>query len=161
MALNHVKKNVSASRLEPHPMRDMAQSLPIGLLKAREAIMGDFRAMITDTQLTDQQWRILRALAESPGLDVFELSEKCAILQSSVSRILRKMEGRNLISRRTLPEDRRRAVISITPQGQAILTRLAPRCEEIYRDITARFGQEKLDSLLLLLHDLTAAMQEE
>ncbi|WP_339862929.1 homoprotocatechuate degradation operon regulator HpaR [Paremcibacter congregatus] len=145
---------------EQLPMRDLAHSLPITLLKGRESIMTDFRAMLLDNKLTDQQWRVLRALAENPVLEVVELAEKCVILQPSVSRIIRKMEERGLITRIIPSRDRRRSEISITPKGRALFAKLAPRCEEIYKEITARFGQEKLDKLLALLHDLSASMKD-
>ena len=45
------------------PMRDFSRSLPMSLLRAREAVMRHFRPSLRDHGLTEQQWRILRALA--------------------------------------------------------------------------------------------------
>ena len=43
-------------------LRDFEQSLPMELLKAREAAMARFRPMLRSHGLTEQQWRVLRAL---------------------------------------------------------------------------------------------------
>ena len=44
------------------PMRSFGQSLPMELLKAREAAMARFRPMLRGHGLTEQQWRCLRVL---------------------------------------------------------------------------------------------------
>ena len=44
----------------------MHDSLTIALLQAREAAMGYFRPIVKRHNLTEQQWRIVRVLAEHP-----------------------------------------------------------------------------------------------
>ena len=50
-------------------MRDIELSLPLQLLKAREAAMARFRPMLRSHGLTEQQWRVIRVLAAADGLD--------------------------------------------------------------------------------------------
>ena len=142
------------------PMRDMSQSLPIALLRGREAIMTGFRNMLHEYDLTDQQWRVLRALAETPELEVVELAERCVILQPSVSRILKKLEDRKLVSRRICQQDRRRSHITITAKGKDLFQLIAPQSEELYKVINGKFGSEKMQHLLHLLNDLTESMAD-
>ncbi len=47
----------------------MHDSLTIALLQAREAAMSYFRPIVKRHNLTEQQWRIVRILAESPSMD--------------------------------------------------------------------------------------------
>ena len=61
---------VSAGRV---PMREFSRSLPMSLLRAREAVMRQFRPSLRRHDLTEQQWRILRALA---SIDAIEVTEK-------------------------------------------------------------------------------------
>ncbi len=44
----------------------MHDSLTIALLQAREAAMAHFRPIVKRHNLTEQQWRIVRILAEKP-----------------------------------------------------------------------------------------------
>lgn len=44
----------------------MHDSLTIALLQAREAAMSYFRPIVKRHNLTEQQWRIVRVLAEHP-----------------------------------------------------------------------------------------------
>ena len=66
-------------------MRDFAHSLPMALLKAREAVMAGFRPDLEAHGLTEQQWRVLRVLTEHPGITAGELAERAACCSSPAS----------------------------------------------------------------------------
>src|SRR5690348_17254532 len=82
------------------PMRDFSRSLPMALLRARESVMRHFRPSLRAHGLTEQQWRILRALASSGDIEVTELARLAYLLGPSLSRILRDLEARRLIADR-------------------------------------------------------------
>ncbi|MDU3928149.1 MAG: homoprotocatechuate degradation operon regulator HpaR, partial [Enterobacter asburiae] len=52
----------------------MHDSLTIALLQAREAAMSYFRPIVKRHNLTEQQWRIVRVLAEHPSMDFHDLA---------------------------------------------------------------------------------------
>src|SRR5690349_9893825 len=66
------------------PMRAFTKSLPMELLRAREAVMRQFRPALRDNGVTEQQWRILRALAHSGPLEVSALAEATCLLAPSL-----------------------------------------------------------------------------
>jgi homoprotocatechuate degradation regulator HpaR len=136
------------------PMREFSRSLPMSLLRAREAVMRHFRASLRDHGLTEQQWRILRALASVETIEVTELARVAFLLGPSLSRILRDLEARHLIERRIAKTDLRRGVMSISPKGLKLIEAVAPSSEEIYAAITRRYGARKLAELQDMLHEL-------
>lgn len=129
------------------PMRDFSRSLPMSLLRAREAVMRQFRPSLRNHGLTEQQWRILRALTAVEAIEVTELARVAFLLGPSLSRILRDLEARQLIERRTAKTDLRRAVVSISARGLKLIEAVAPTSEAIYAEITSRFGARKLAEL--------------
>ena len=143
------------------PMRDFSKSLPMSLLRAREAVMKQFRPSLRRHRLTEQQWRILRALAAVDAIEVTELARVAFLLGPSLSRILRDLEARQLIERRTAKADLRRSVVSISQKGVKLIELVAPTSEAIYAAITQRCGAQKLAELqdmLVLLEDSLAAL---
>ena len=62
---------------------DFAHSLPMLLLKARESVMDRFRPVLRRFDLTEQQWRVIRALAEVDERDASELAAESYILAPS------------------------------------------------------------------------------
>jgi len=144
---------------ESLPMRDFSKSLPMELLRAREALMRRFRPGLRELGLTEQQWRILRALAHSGELEATELAEATCLLAPSISRILPDMEARQLISRRQPDADLRRSVIKIERKGLRVIAGHAPLVEKIYGEITQKLGAERLSQLFTLLQELERCAQ--
>lgn len=129
----------------------------MALLQAREATMFLFRPMLADHDLTEQQWRVLRALSAAPDpLEAGELADRTFLLAPSLSRILTNLESRSYIERRTHPEDQRRSLVGLGPAGVALVSSVAPKSEAIYSEIEATFGHQRLGQLLAELHDLAA-----
>src|SRR5881275_47608 len=146
--------NPSAPAARQVPMRDFSRSLPMSLLRAREAVMRQFRPSLRQHGLTEQQWRILRALASIEAAEVTELARAAFLLGPSLSRILRDLEARNLIERKTAKADQRRSMVSISEKGVKLMASVAPSSEAIYAEITQRFGARKLAELQEMLGEL-------
>jgi homoprotocatechuate degradation regulator HpaR len=140
------------------PMREFSRSLPMSLLRAREAVMRQFRPSLRNHGLTEQQWRILRALTAVDAIEVTELARVAFLLGPSLSRILRDLEARHLIERRTDKEDLRRAVVSISGKGLKLIEAVAPTSEAIYATITKRYGARKLAELQAMLGALESSL---
>src|ERR1700730_10737848 len=136
------------------PMREFSRSLPMALLRAREAVMRQFRPSLRQHGLTEQQWRILRALAGGDAIEVTELAYVAFLLGPSLSRILRDLEARHLIERKVAKTDLRRAVVSISAKGLKLIEVVAPTSEAIYAAITKRYGARKLAELQDMLRAL-------
>ncbi|RAU18910.1 homoprotocatechuate degradation operon regulator HpaR [Nitrincola tibetensis] len=131
------------------------ESLPLKLLKAREATMNFFRPVLLDISLTEQQWRIIRALAEHKELESKQLADLCCILSPSLTGIISRLEQQGYIQRRRSNEDQRRILISLTEKAEAMFKCVTPLLEERYQEITEQFTQENLDQLYELLNKLT------
>ncbi|QWG21927.1 homoprotocatechuate degradation operon regulator HpaR [Bradyrhizobium sediminis] len=140
------------------PMRDFSRSLPMSLLRAREAVMRQFRPSLRHHGLTEQQWRILRALAAVETIEVTELARTAFLLGPSLSRILRDLEARHLIEREAAKSDLRRAVVSISAKGLRLIEAVAPSSEAIYAAITRRYGARKLAELQDMLGVLESSL---
>jgi homoprotocatechuate degradation regulator HpaR len=140
------------------PMRDFSRSLPMLLLRARESVMRHFRPSLRAHGLTEQQWRILRALASVDAIEVTELARLAYLLGPSLSRILRDLETRRLIQRRVVKADLRRSIVSITAHGLRLIEAVAPSSEAIYAEMTRRYGAGSLIDLQAMLHRLEASL---
>ena len=82
-------------------LRGFSMSLPMSLLRAREAAMQHFRPMLRSHGMTEQQWRVMRALASKRTVEFSELVDMTFLLAPSMSRILKELENRKLIARQT------------------------------------------------------------
>ncbi len=132
-------------------MRPFARSLPMQLLRAREALMQEFRPHLREHGLSEQQWRVLRALAEAGSMDINALGEMCQILPASLSRMLPNLEEEGRIERRASRDDQRYVIVSLTAKGRSLFQRVAKESEQIYASIEKRIGSRELKTLYELL----------
>jgi homoprotocatechuate degradation regulator HpaR len=133
-------------------MRPFDASLPMALLKAREASMRLFRPMLAEHGLTEQQFRVLRALAsaETP-LEIGEIASRTLLLGPSLARILAHLKHTGLVARRSVAHDQRRVEISLTTRGRRLVAQIAPKSEALYARIEEHMGGTKLQQLMRLL----------
>ena len=75
------------------------------LLAAREAVMAPIRPELRAANVTEQQWRVLRVLADQGSLDAAALAAAALLHAPSLTRILKELTQRGLIARHPDPED--------------------------------------------------------
>jgi homoprotocatechuate degradation regulator HpaR len=136
------------------PQRVFGRSLPMSLLRAREAVVLQFRPMLRRHGLNEQQWRVLRVLAEMPEVTASVLAREAAILSPSLSRMLPALEARGLLRRKAGTADQRHSLIAMEPAGRRLFDQVAADFETIYAQMAHRFGQERLDRLHAELEQL-------
>ena len=135
--------------------RATRQSLPMSLLRAREAMMSHFRPMLDKHGVNEQQWRVIRVLAEAGQLDASEVAERANILAPSLTRMIRAMAERGLIKKSRDAADGRRVMLTIAPAGLALLREASPDSARIYTDLESRFGRDNVTALIALLDALS------
>ncbi|TVT34352.1 MarR family transcriptional regulator [Marinobacter vinifirmus] len=74
--------------------------------------------------LTPVQFSVITAL-EDEELDQKQLGQKVGIDRASTTDVLRRLEKAGLIERRKCPEDGRRQLVRLTPEGESLLTKVA------------------------------------
>lgn len=126
----------------------------MALLRAREAVMSHFRPMLDAHGVNEQQWRVVRVLAEAGPLDASEVAERANILAPSLTRMIKAMAERGLIATARDERDARRLMLTLAPEGEALLRAALPEQMRIYAEIEARFGAERLAELIDLLGEL-------
>lgn len=135
-------------------MRSFDQSLPMMLLRAREAAMAFFRPLLNAHGVTEQQWRVIRILQEHADLEFHQLADISGILPPSLTGILTRLERMGLVRRRKTAVDQRRLHLSLSSEGASLFSRVSVEAEQIYRDIENQFDAKRLSNLFTLLSEL-------
>jgi homoprotocatechuate degradation regulator HpaR len=135
------------------------RNLPRLLLQAREAVLVHFRPGLREHGLTDQQWRVLRVLAEEGECDVSTIAQGAYLLGPSLSGVLTRMERDGLIVRAADAQDARRQVIRASAKGKRLVAKLAESIEAHYASMEAALGKAQLQQLYALLDEVIAMPQ--
>lgn len=116
--------------------------------------MGPIRAILADVGITEQQWRVLRVLEEEGAQDPTRIAEQACLLLPSLTRILQKLEEKELITRQPDPDDRRKQIVSISATGAQIIRDNLGASQAVFDTIRAQMGKDRFETLLDLLNEL-------
>jgi len=128
------------------PEPPLPADLPRVVRESLEALIAPFRPVFADHGLTEQQWRVLRALRAGAGSQV-ELAAACVMHPASLTGVLARMESAALIERRRSAADQRRVLVSIAPAGSELLARMAPEIAAGYEALDESIGADRLAAL--------------
>ena len=134
------------------------RNLPLLLLQARERVIARFRPILNAHGITEQQWRIVRALLDTGPLEPREIGELCRISSPSLAGVLSRMEELGLIKRKRLDHDQRRLRVSLTSRSRALSASMAPQIEATYRHIETMIGTEFSARFYRALDELIGAL---
>ncbi len=130
------------------------RNLPLLLLQARESVIANFRPILNAHGLTEQQWRILRALADAGPLEPRQIVERCRISSPSLAGVLARMDALGLVQRRRMAGDARRVQVALTAASQALVAAMAPLIEATCAAIEQRIGADFIASFYATLDEL-------
>ena len=136
------------------------RNLPLLLLQARERVIARFRPALNAAGVTEQQWRIVRALQELGPLEPRQIVDRCAISSPSLAGVLARMDALGLVTRTRLDHDQRRLQVALTAKSRALARRLAPQIEAVYDDIEQRLGRRFTQDFYATLDELVARLDE-
>ena len=151
-------KSLSAKKRMVDGLEDFDHSLPVSLLRAREAVMRKFIPILRSHDLSPEQWRVIRALKLDGALELTELSRRCFLLAPSMSRIAQNLEKREIVIRKPVKSDQRRSELELSKKGETLFNEVAPESSDQYSIIKESFGTEKLESLYRLLNELVDSL---
>ena len=141
--------------------------------EAAEAWESLFRAQVTVMRrlLADDIWGDLSmreydvlftlALAPKETLRLRELNENILMAQSSLSRMVERLEKRGLVRRHPSPDDGRGVLVSLTPEGSSTQKELGRRhVRSIAHYVGPALDAEDLDHLRQLADALRGAQAD-
>ncbi len=137
----------------PTGLRPVNKTLPIVLVRAREALLSYWRPTIAEMGLTEQQWRVLRVVAECGPMDISSVADGTALHMPSVTRILHTLDELGYIDRRRDEVDSRRSWIMVTAKTREIMANCVETSDEIYARISEKFDDKKMAELIDLLNE--------
>lgn len=99
----------------------LGQQLCFALHAASGRINDLYRPLLAAYDLTYAQYTALMALAEEDGVSITHLAGRLHVAKASMTPLLRRLEEKELITRRMENDNERQKSVKITEQGRALL----------------------------------------
>jgi DNA-binding MarR family transcriptional regulator len=122
--------------------------------------MAPLREHLRAAGVTDQQWRTLRVLADAELLDAKGIADRALLYPPTVTRILKELAERKLITRSSDPKDGRRSVIAITDLGRELVVNTSRHTRVLLDQYAEAFGADRLKAFTAEALALIAALED-
>ncbi|RSK48891.1 MarR family winged helix-turn-helix transcriptional regulator [Hymenobacter rigui] len=110
----------SASAPSANPLQQLENQLCFPLYAASRMITKAYQPLLDEFDLTYPQYLVLLLLWEHQERTVKELGDHLALDSGTLTPLLKRLEQRQLISRRRDPRDERSVIIGLLPAGAAL-----------------------------------------
>jgi DNA-binding MarR family transcriptional regulator len=134
----------------------------VTLLQIADSLNLQAEQVIKSSGLTSAQYNVLRILrgAEPHGLACRGIGDRMISHDPDITRLLDRMEKRNLISRERQTDDRRVVKTRVTKHGLDLLKQLDQPVHELHRQQFHCLPNAKLKTLSYLLEQLRNCRQD-
>ena len=126
----------------------------LGLLRTADMLSRRPAQVLKAADLSSNQYNVLRILRGAPeGLPCGEIGNRMITRDPDITRLLDRLEKRDLISRSRDSKDRRTVLTKITPEGLKLLARLDAPIQAAHREQLGHLGRERMRRLSELLDE--------
>jgi DNA-binding MarR family transcriptional regulator len=134
-------------------MLDELHAVPGHLIRrAQQIAVAIFMEECADLDLTPVQYAALVAIGDNPGIDATRLSSLIAFDRSTLGNVLERLETRGLLTRYSVPEDRRIKRLKLTVGGRTLIGRAEKAVRRAQDRMLAPLPAKDRDTFMRLLH---------
>jgi len=108
------------------PFQSLAHEAVVALMRTADLVRRQFADLVEPYGITPQQFNVLRILrgAGADGMPTLEVAARMIEQTPGVTRLLDRLEAKELVRRQRCPKDRRQHLCWIAPKGLAVLQKL-------------------------------------
>lgn len=109
--------------------------------------------------VTMSQCHAVVEIGRAGGLSIIDLANMLGLDKSTMSRTVSCLVDMDLVTRETVPENRRYLCIELTDKGKALFQEIESSMELYYRDIYAALPEDKRGQVIESLEILVSCIQ--
>lgn len=136
----------------------LGSSMAYLLSRAERLVNKGLAAALASEDVTVEQWRILRALADGRGHSMGDLAAAVLMPHPTLTKAVDRLIERALVYRGPSEGDRRRVAVFLADRGEDLLARVEGSVAEHHRLIEAAFGTDRTEHLMRDLQSLVDAL---
>ena len=143
------------------PFQSVAHEAVVALMRTADLVRRQMTALVEPHGITLQQYNVLRILrgAGDEGVPTLEVSERMIEQAPGVTRLLDRLEAKELIRRQRCEKDRRQHLCWIAPKGLALLGKIDATTSRAHEDSLKGLRPKERAAFIRMLDAIRAAHQ--
>ena len=145
---------------QPAPLKYIDRLFVHLLNRAGHAVSADFVRVLGDRGFTVRQWRVLGALWDVESLTLSELTEDTFCGNSTITRLIERLQDQGLVTRRPDNIDRRKTHVSLAPGAREQIRDLVELSETNEKAIIDFLGPDLVRKMMGELREMLVKLGE-
>ena len=135
------------------PFQRIEEEAVLNIQRTADVLLRSFLDLFSGFELTATQYNVLRILrgAGDDGLACKQIGARLVQRDPDITRLLNRLEKRQLITRSRSSQDRRAWKIRISSQGLQVLGELDQPVQDLHVRTLSSLGSEKINALIEIL----------
>jgi DNA-binding MarR family transcriptional regulator len=135
------------------PFASATQEAAIALMRTADLVRRLLGKVVEQSDITLQQYNVLRILrgAGEAGLPTLEIAERMIEQTPGITRLIDRLESKQLVLRIRCETDRRQVFCHITADGLSLLAKLDQPIRDVEEASLGTLTERQLEQLLSLL----------
>ncbi len=145
------------------PFAQVEEEAHLNIRRTADVLSQLFSDLLAEYELTGTQYNVLRILrgAGDAGLSCKEIGARMVRRDPDITRLLDRLEKRELTTRIRSRQDRRALIVRIGPDGLALLKELDSRVQKFHKDSLQGLGSERLHILIEILEEIRTKLDRD
>ena len=139
----------------------ITEDILVALRRVIRAIDQHSRTLIQSHGLTGPQALMLKEIVRSEGITGSELAKRISLSQATVTDVVKRLESRQLLKRVRDDIDKRKILLTATPQGKSIINKSVPLLQESFESRLNELKEWEQSQLLSSLQRIAEMMNAE
>ena len=138
------------------PFQSIEEEAYLNIVRTADTLIRNEERLLKLSELTFSQYNLLRILkgAGDEGLPCIELAERMITYSPDLTRLLDRLEARQLVSRARDEKDRRVVRTRITFGGTELLRRLEKPVKDVHRHQLGVINRERILDLIRMMEEI-------
>jgi len=128
------------------------EQLCFAIYSASSQLTSVYRPLLESLDLTYTQFIVLMALWQEDDISISELSTKVGLGKATMTPLLKRLEQKELINRKTLAKNERQKIITLTKKGHELSNKSSEITEKVF--CSTGLTKEEANAMIKQCHDI-------
>lgn len=143
------------------PFKDIRHEAVLNVVRTANLLSTKASQLFRRFDLTEAQFNVLFALKFSGGnITQAELGKRLVVTRASITSVLDKLEGKDLVRRIDVPGNRRIHHVTLTNSGTELINRVEPVYRDEVHSVLDDFNKEQCAVLIDHMEQMRSRVQD-
>ena len=129
-------------------MKDINLNIVLAMVRTYNGLISKIEKNVQENGLNLSEFGVLEFIYNQGPQPVQKIADKILVTSGTITYVINKLESKNLVIRKKCEKDKRIFSVSLTKEGEELISRVFKKHKEFLNDLLSEMDEESKRSLL-------------